>query len=402
MDTPGRQDVRTVGGRYRLLEPLGSGGMGTVWRAEDAVLGRQVAVKEVVFPHGLSDEDRENLRERTRREARAAARLDHPSAVTVYDVVEEDGQPWLVLELVEARTLAQVVRADGPLSVRDTAHVGLSLLGALEAAHAQGIVHRDVKPSNVLLSPGPGGGPGRVVLTDFGIATSAGDPSITSTGLLLGSPSYISPERARGLPPGPASDLWSLGATLFTAVEGRPPYDKGEPLPTLTAVVTGDQEPYVAAGPLVPVLDGLLAPDPDTRLSGAQARALLQEVARIADEVPTVAPQPEPEAEKRALRTSALPISPPVETLPRRPRRRSRRRSRPLTSPGRVPGRPPRRSSRPRRPPPPPLRRPRLRWTAPRRADPPRTPRPPAAAVRCSPRSAWSRCSAPAAWPCRR
>ncbi|MDP9435203.1 MAG: serine/threonine protein kinase, partial [Actinomycetota bacterium] len=268
-----RTGARTVGGRYRLLAPLGSGGMGTVWRAEDAVLGRQVAVKEVVPPHGLSDQERATLRERTLREARAAARLDHPSAVTVYDVVEQDGQPWLVLELVEARTLAEVVREDGPLSPQRTAEVGLAVLGALEAAHRQGIVHRDVKPSNVLL------GRDRVVLTDFGIATSAGDPSITSTGLLLGSPSYISPERARGLPPGPPSDLWALGATLFTAVEGRPPYDKGEPLPTLTAVVTGDQEPYVAAGPLVPVLDGLLDPDPQTRLDAAGARRLLEQVA---------------------------------------------------------------------------------------------------------------------------
>ncbi|MCW2666074.1 MAG: serine/threonine protein kinase, partial [Frankiales bacterium] len=306
MDTPGR----TVGGRYRLIEPLGRGGMGTVWRAEDAVLGRQVAVKEVAFPHGLSDEDRENLRERTRREARAAARLDHPSAVTVYDVVEEDGQPWLVLELVEARTLAELVRSDGPLTVRETAHVGLALLGALEAAHAQGIVHRDVKPSNVLISRTGSTGLGRVVLTDFGIATSAGDASITSTGLLLGSPSYISPERARGLPPGPAADLWSLGATLFTAVEGRPPYDKGEPLPTLTAVVTGDQEPYVAAGPLVPVLDGLLAPDPDRRLSSSQARALLQEVLSTADLGALPVPQPEPQAEVRSERTTALPVGP--------------------------------------------------------------------------------------------
>ncbi|MDT7573508.1 MAG: eukaryotic-like serine/threonine-protein kinase, partial [Actinomycetota bacterium] len=244
---------RTVAGRYRLLDRLGSGGMGTVWRAQDGVLGRDVAVKEVTFPPGVSDEEREVLRERTRREARAAARLDHPSAVTVYDVAEEDGTPYLVMELVEARTLAEVVRTDGPLSPRQTAEIGIAVLGALEAAHAQGIVHRDVKPGNVLLRDD-----GRVVLTDFGIATFTGDSSITSTGLLLGSPSYIAPERAQGETPGPASDLWSLGATLFTAVEGRPPFDKGQPLPTLTAVVTGDHAPYVAAGPLAPLLDGLL------------------------------------------------------------------------------------------------------------------------------------------------
>ncbi len=296
-------EQRLVGGRYRLLRPLGSGGMGTVWRAEDVVLGREVAVKEVTFPHGLSDEDREVLRERTRREARAAARLDHPSAVTVFDVVEEEGSPYLVMELVEARTLAQVVRTDGPLSPQRTAQVGLALLGALETAHAQGIVHRDVKPGNVLLTE-----TGRVVLTDFGIASSPGDSSITSTGLLLGSPSYIAPERARGLPPGPASDVWSLGATLFTAVEGRPPYDGGEPLATVTAVVTGEHAPYVAAGALAPVLEGLLERDPERRTTVARARQQLQP---LADRPPPPArpPQPRPSAGRRAEVTSALPMA---------------------------------------------------------------------------------------------
>jgi hypothetical protein len=272
------EQTRLVAGRYRLLAPLGTGGMGTVWRAEDTVLGRAVAVKEVTFPHGLSDEDRDVLRERTRREARAAARLDHPSAVTVYDVVEEDGAPYLVMELVEARTLSQVVRSDGPLSPQHTARVGLALLGALEAAHAHGIVHRDVKPGNVLLSEGPAALE-RVVLTDFGIASSAGDSSITSTGLLLGSPSYIAPERARGQAPRPASDLWSLGATLFTAVEGRPPFDGGDPLTTVTAVVTGDHAPFERAGPLQAVLSGLLERDPARRMTVPAARRELEGVA---------------------------------------------------------------------------------------------------------------------------
>ena len=304
--TPSPVQNRLVAGRYRLLSPLGSGGMGTVWRAEDVVLGREVAVKEVTFPHGLSDEDREILRERTRREARAAARLDHPSAVTVYDVVEDGNAPYLVMELVEARTLSEVVRADGPLSPQRTAQVGLALLGALEAAHRQGIVHRDVKPSNVLLCPDQAGTPGRVVLTDFGIASSSGDSSITSTGLLLGSPSYIAPERARGLPPGPASDLWSLGATLFTAVEGRPPYDGGEPLLTVTAVVTGEHAPFVAAGPLAEVITGLIARDPDQRLDVAGARAALRPIAAAPQVSPT--PTPSPVAEKRGERTAALPM----------------------------------------------------------------------------------------------
>ena len=265
---------RVVGGRYRLQGRLGAGAMGAVWRAEDLVLGRHVAVKEVVFPPGTRPEEAEVLRARTRREARSAARLDHPSAVTVFDVVEEDGRPWLVMELVEARTLADVVTEDGPLSPARTAHIGLAVLGALEAAHRQGIVHRDVKPGNVMITE-----PGRIVLTDFGIATSAEDASLTGTGLLLGSPAYIAPERARGNAPGPASDLWSLGATLFTAVEGRPPYDGTNALETVTSVVTGAHAPYVAAGPLRPVLDGLLVKDPANRLDAAGARALLLRVA---------------------------------------------------------------------------------------------------------------------------
>ena len=293
--------ARVVAGRYTLRQRLGSGGMGTVWRAVDEVLGREVAVKELVFPHGLSDEDRDVLRERTRREARLAARLDHPSAVTVFDVVEEDGTPFLVMELVEARTLSDVVRSDGPLSPQRAGEVGLCVLGALEAAHRQGIVHRDVKPGNVLL-----GTDGRVVLTDFGIATSSGDASITSTGMLLGSPSYIAPERARGQQPGPASDLWSLGATLFTAVEGRPPYDAGDPLATVTAVVTGEHAPFAAAGPLEPVISGLLARDPAERFDAETAKVMLEQVARGSDAGP--APRPARPAPTRRDRTAALPL----------------------------------------------------------------------------------------------
>ncbi|MCW2679175.1 MAG: hypothetical protein JWM62_576, partial [Frankiales bacterium] len=294
---------RVVAGRYRLVAPLGSGGMGTVWRAEDLVLGREVAVKEVTFPPGLSDGDRQVLRERTRREARAAARLDHPSAVTVYDVVEEADKPYLVLEYVEARTLAEVVRTDGPLSPQRTAEVGLALLGALEAAHKQGIVHRDVKPSNVLVRDD-----GRVVLTDFGIATATGDSTITHTGLLLGSPAYIAPERARGQTPGPPSDLWSLGATLFTSVEGKPPYDGGEPLLTVTAVVTGDHAPYLAAGALEPLIEGLLEKDPTKRLAAPAARRLLKQVAASRPTTPPTqvltSAVPTPSA-----RTTAIPLA---------------------------------------------------------------------------------------------
>ncbi len=248
--------------------------MGTVWRADDVLLGRAVAVKEVAFPPGTGPQEAEVLRERTRREARAAARLDHPSAVTVFDVVEEDGRPWLVLELVEARSLSEVIREDGPLSPARTAEVGLALLGALGAAHAEGIVHRDVKPGNVLLRDD-----GRVVLTDFGIATTTGDSSLTGSGLLVGSPAYMAPERVRGETPGPASDLWSLGATLYAAVEGRPPFDNEDPMQTVMAVATGEPAPAPAAGPLGPVLAGLLTKDPAQRWDAGRTRAALQDVA---------------------------------------------------------------------------------------------------------------------------
>src|SRR3954469_20939877 len=237
---------RLVAGRYRLHPPLGRGGMGVVWAAEDELLQRAVAVKEVRFPPTVSDEERETLRERTMREARTAARLDHPCAVRVFDVCEDDDQPFIVMELLAGRSLSDIVREDGPVSPAMTAEIGLCLLDALEAAHSAGIVHRDVKPGNVVVRDD-----GRVTLTDFGIASTAGDPSITSTGLLLGSPAYISPERARGGSPQPASDLWSLGATLYTAVEGHPPFDKSDPFATLTAVVTEEPEPCRRAGPVL-------------------------------------------------------------------------------------------------------------------------------------------------------
>ncbi len=266
---------RTVAGRYRLIDRLGAGAMGTVWRAEDLTLGREVAVKEVVFPPDVSEPERDVLRERTRREARLAAGIDHPNAVTVHDVAEEDGITYVVMELVASRTLAEVLRTEGPLSPARTAEVGLGLLGALHAAHERGVVHRDVKPGNVLVRQD-----GHVVLTDFGISTATDDPSLTTTGTLIGSPAYMSPERARGELPGPPSDLWSLGATLYAAVEGRMPFDRGAPLPTLSAVLTEDHPPCVAAGPeLTRAIDGLLDKDPATRLDVAAAQLALSRVA---------------------------------------------------------------------------------------------------------------------------
>ena len=264
---------RVVAARYRLTGELGRGGMGVVWAAHDELLQRPVAVKEVHFPPNIADEERETLRERTMREARAAARLDQPCAIRVFDVCEEDGRPYIVMELVAGRTLGDLVREDGPLPPAKVAEIGLCLLDALVAAHDAGIVHRDVKPGNVLIRHD-----GRVTLTDFGIASTAGDPSITSTGLLLGSPAYIAPERARGDTPEPPSDFWSLGATLFTAVEGRPPYDKPEPFATLTSVVTEPHEPCELAGPLAPVLERMLDKDPAMRADPDEIRDGLRRV----------------------------------------------------------------------------------------------------------------------------
>ncbi|MEU6277685.1 serine/threonine-protein kinase [Streptomyces populi] len=273
-----RQDKseRLLAGRYRLGDVLGRGGMGTVWRAEDETLGRTVAVKELRFPSAIDEEEKRRLITRTLREAKAIARIRNNGAVTVFDVVDEDNRPWIVMELIEGKSLAEAIREDGVLTPRRAAEVGLAILDVLQAAHREGILHRDVKPSNVLIS----GDDGRVVLTDFGIAQVEGDPSITSTGMLVGAPSYISPERARGHKPGPAADLWSLGGLLYASVEGVPPYDKGSAIATLTAVMTEPVEQPKNAGPLENVIYGLLAKDPEQRLDDAGARAMLTEVLR--------------------------------------------------------------------------------------------------------------------------
>ncbi|MFD5158467.1 serine/threonine-protein kinase [Streptomyces hawaiiensis] len=272
-----RQDnkERLLAGRYRLGNVLGRGGMGTVWRAQDETLGRTVAVKELRFPSNIDEEEKRRLITRTLREAKAIARIRNKSAVTVFDVVQEDDRPWIVMELVEGKSLAEAIREDGLLEPKRAAEVGLAVLDVLRSAHREGILHRDVKPSNVLIAED-----GRVVLTDFGIAQVEGDPSITSTGMLVGAPSYISPERARGHKPGPAADLWSLGGLLYAAVEGAPPYDKGSAIATLTAVMTEPLEEPKNAGPLKDVIYGLLTKDPAQRLDDAGARAMLNSVLR--------------------------------------------------------------------------------------------------------------------------
>jgi serine/threonine protein kinase len=261
--------------RYRLLTEVGRGGMGTVWHARDEALGRDVAVKEVILPHGFSDEEREIQHKRTFREARTAARLSHPGVVTVFDVVEEDGRPWIVMELILARSLEQMIKQDGPLPPRRAAEIGRQMLSALMAAHEAGILHRDVKPSNVLVIDGRFI---RAVLTDFGIARAQSDATLTQTGMLIGSPAYIAPERARGRQAVPASDLWSLGATLFAAVEGRSPFERPEAMASLVAVLTEEAPPAPHAGPLASVIAGLLRKDPATRLTAGEAAVMLDRI----------------------------------------------------------------------------------------------------------------------------
>ncbi|MET3986737.1 protein kinase [Streptomyces sp. PvR034] len=272
---------RLLARRYRLGAVLGKGGMGTVWRAKDITLGRTVAVKELRFGHGVDEDEKRRLVTRTLREAKAIARIRSAGAVTVYDVVDEDDRPWIVMELIEGPSLAEYIRERGPLTPRRAAEVGLAVLDVLKAAHGEGILHRDVKPSNVLIAES-----GRVVLTDFGIAQVEGDPSVTSTGMLVGAPSYISPERARGYKPGPPADMWSLGGLIYASVEGTPPYDKGSALATLTAVMTEPVDPPKNAGPLTEVIYGLLAKDPAHRLDDAGARALLNAVLDAPEEPP--------------------------------------------------------------------------------------------------------------------
>ncbi|WP_329545958.1 serine/threonine protein kinase [Streptomyces sp. NBC_01356] len=273
---------RLIAGRYRLLSKLGHGGMGTVWRAKDETVDREVAVKEPRVPDHLPERERANAFERMRREARAAARLDHPSVVNVHDVAVVDGQPWIVMELVQGRSLGDALQ-EGTLGVREAARVGLEVLGALEAAHAAGILHRDVKPDNVLL-----GSYGRVVLTDFGIAQIEGETSLTDTGGFVGSPEYIAPERVLGQRPGPPSDLWSLGVVLYAATEGVSPFRRSNTPATLQSVLNSTPAaPASANGPLAETINGLLDKEPSRRPDAARVRSLLEAAERPPAPAPT-------------------------------------------------------------------------------------------------------------------
>ncbi|MBT3151806.1 protein kinase [Streptomyces sp. CHD11] len=290
-----------IADRYRLLSPLGEGGMGTVWRARDELLHREVAVKEVRAPAGLPASDVERMYARLEREAWAAARIADRNVVTVYDVATEDGRPWIVMELVRGLSLAEVLEAEGPIAPPRAAGIGAEVLTALRAAHGAGVLHRDVKPGNVLIS-----NDGRVVLTDFGIAMVEGSSALTMTGEVVGSPEFLAPERALGRTPGPESDLWSLGVLLYAAVEGVSPFRHDTPLSTLRAIVDEELPPPRRAGPLAPVIDGLLRKQPAERLSAERAQEELRLIAaggasradttRPGPYAPTVAALPLPAA----------------------------------------------------------------------------------------------------------
>jgi tRNA A-37 threonylcarbamoyl transferase component Bud32 len=282
---------RLLAGRYRLGAVIGRGGMGAVWQARDELLNRDVAVKEIVWPPQMDPAEREVARGRAVREAQLAARLHHPNVVTVYDIVEEDDRPCIVMELVPFRSLREVIAEDGPLSPAQAARIGLSVLAALRAVHDAGVVHRDVKPANILLGP-----EGRIVLADFGIAKAVDSPALTSSGVLVGSPSYLAPERARGGIAGPAADLWALGASLFAAVEGRPPFERDGVLASLTAVVADELDPAPHAGPLRPVIEGLLDKNPAKRLGIRRTERMLLQAESAAGEPAATHALPAPES----------------------------------------------------------------------------------------------------------
>ncbi|MFF5482592.1 serine/threonine-protein kinase [Streptomyces sp. NPDC012935] len=266
---------RVIGGRYRLVERIGSGGMGTVWRALDELVDREVAVKQPRLAGDPQDAGHQRAAHRLYREARAAARVDHPAAVSIHDVVvEEDGLPWIVMELVRGESLHELLQR-GPVEAAEAARIGVAVLGALRAAHAVGIVHRDVKPANVLL-----GAHRRVVLTDFGIAHIQGEESLTVSGEFVGSLEFIAPERMSGRGAGPASDLWSLGVLLYAAVEGWSPFRRTTLESTLAAILAADPPEPKQAGPLGSLIVRLLVKDPELRPDAEDVGAVLEAVAQ--------------------------------------------------------------------------------------------------------------------------
>ncbi|MFF1357541.1 protein kinase [Streptomyces sp. NPDC058297] len=301
---------RLLAGRYRVRGQLGRGGMGVVWRAVDEVLGREVALKELRTYSDAAGSELADLGVRMQREARAAARVRHPGVVAVHDVTEVDGRPLIVMELVDGPSLDDVLRDQGPLDPREAAAIGAKVMDALAAAHRAGVLHRDVKPGNILLDRS-----GRVVLTDFGIATmdDPGDGSathLTRSGELVGSLDYLAPERAQGQDPGPASDVWALGATLYAAVEGASPFRRTSTWSTLTAIVVEPLPEPRRAGPLTPVLQQLMAKDPLMRPDADRARQLLEAVAAAPADAATAALR-RPEQRPRETTVRNVPSVPP-------------------------------------------------------------------------------------------
>jgi serine/threonine protein kinase len=325
MGTEG-ENVRLIAGRYRLEERIGRGGMGVVWRAADQLLGREVAVKELVLDTSRSDDEIRLQRERTLREARAVAQLRHPHIIVVHDVVEHDERPYIVMELIDGGSLAERIATRGPVDARETARIGLALLGALRRAHDAGVLHRDLKPANVLLEAGTD----RVVLTDFGIAQVAGATTLTESGSFVGSPEYTAPERMSGDRTGPESDLWSLGALLCAVLSGESPFRRDSLGGILHAVVVDEIRPPAQAQPILPVVRGLLERDPDRRLDAAEAERLLREFLETG-RTPRV-PVPYPSTQRDVPRHSVPPpametpetATPPATAAPR-PARRSAR-----------------------------------------------------------------------------
>ncbi|MFG1642251.1 protein kinase [Amycolatopsis sp. NPDC049252] len=268
---------RLVAGRYRIVGRIGTGAMGAVWQAHDEILGRTVAIKQLLLQPHLDEHDAEDARQRTMREGRIAARLHHPNAISVFDVVTDDnGQPCLIMEYLNSTSLAAVLQERRTLPPVEVARIGAQVAAALREAHAVGIVHRDIKPGNILL-----GGNGTVKITDFGISRAKDDVTVTKTGMIAGTPAYLAPEVAIGGDPGPESDVFSLGSTLYAACEGQPPFGLSEnTLSLLHAVAAGQINPPRQSGPLASVLAVLLHPDTEHRPTAEECEELLAAVAR--------------------------------------------------------------------------------------------------------------------------